>query len=54
MQIVKPTGKITAIEASTITAAYGSATSGAQKLRSLEKNLANSAETQAVNTTIIF
>jgi hypothetical protein len=36
MQIVKPTGKITAIEASTITAAYGSATSGAQKLRSLE------------------
>tara|TARA_R100000406_G_scaffold47363_1_gene31968 strand:+ start:636 stop:1085 length:450 start_codon:yes stop_codon:yes gene_type:complete len=34
--IIKPKGKITSIDASTITAAYGSAVSGAQKLRSLE------------------
>ena len=34
--IVKPKGKITSIDASTITAAYGSAVSGTQKLRSLE------------------
>ena len=36
MKLIKPTGKITAIDAASITAAYGSATSGAQKLRSLE------------------
>jgi len=34
--IVKPKGRIRAIDASTITAAYGSVVSGAQKLRSLE------------------
>ena len=34
--IIKPTGKITAIDVSTITAAYGSAASGTQKLRSVE------------------
>ena len=34
--IVKPKGKITSIDASTITAPYGSATSGTVKLRSLE------------------
>ena len=34
--IVKPKGKITSIDASTITAAYGSVVNGTQKLRSLE------------------
>ena len=34
--IIKPKGKITSIDASTITAAYGSAVNGTQKLRSLE------------------
>ena len=34
--IVKPTGKITSIDAATITAAYGSVVSGTQKLRSME------------------
>ena len=34
--IIKPTGKITSIDAATITAAYGSAVSGTQKLRSME------------------
>ena len=34
--IIKPTGKITSIDVATITAAYGSAVSGAQKLRSME------------------
>ena len=34
--IVKPKGKITSIDASTITAPYGSVVSGTQKLRSME------------------
>ena len=34
--IIKPTGKITAIDVGTITAAYGSVSSGAQKLRTKE------------------
>ena len=34
--IIKPKGKITSIDASTITAAYGSVVNGTQKLRSLE------------------
>ena len=34
--IIKPTGKITSIDVATITAAYGSAASGAQKLRTKE------------------
>ena len=34
--IIKPTGKITAIDVSTITAAYGSVATGTQKLRSVE------------------
>ena len=34
--IIKPTGKITSIDAATITAAYGSVVSGTQKLRSME------------------
>ena len=34
--LIKPTGKITSIDAATITAAYGSAVSGTQKLRSME------------------
>ena len=34
--ILKPTGKITSIDAATITAAYGSVASGTQKLRSKE------------------
>lgn len=34
--IVKPKGKITSIDASTITAPYGSVSSGTQKLRSVE------------------
>ena len=34
--IIKPTGKITSIDVATITAAYGSVTSGTQKLRTKE------------------
>ena len=34
--IIKPTGKITSIDAATITAVYGSVLSGTQKLRSME------------------
>ena len=34
--ILKPTGKITSIDVATITAAYGSVVSGAQKLRTKE------------------
>lgn len=34
--IIKPTGKITSINVATITAAYGSSPSGAQKLRTKE------------------
>ena len=34
--IIKPTGKITSIDASTLTAVYGSSSSGVQKLRTKE------------------